>query len=349
MIGAAFKAGEKPHDSAYQFPATPDSWFYVGTREMLRRGPIQIDFPNQSFAAYLTASGRIGVLSARCCHVGSNLAEGKVVGENLECPLHGWQFNSEGACVKIPTGDSIPDWARQCSFPVAEVGGQIFFFNRLKANFPLPFFDGVDAVDLLAAQHFDLEVDAPWHIASSNGFDLQHFRCSHDRVLLEQPEVECPHPLARRITARFGVAGKSWRDALTRIFSGRSVQMEVTDWCGNFVLTKAKFQRTTSYGLLCAQPLKNNRTLARVIVFVPKSKTSLGRTLIDPPDAMIRRYFIWKFLQPDVERTAGLYYHPKRMIEADRTLREYLEWLENLHTKREELNENHNRDCARSD
>jgi hypothetical protein len=38
-------------------------------------------------------------------------------------------------------------------------------------------------------------------------------------------------------------------------------------------------------------------------------------------------------LRPDVERTAGLVYHRKRFIESDRTLCEYLNWLEGIHKK----------------
>lgn len=77
------------------------------------------------------------------------------------------------------------------------------------------------------------------------------------------------------------------------------------------------------------RPLENNRTLARVIVFVERS----GWRLWDGINASIRRDFIRAFLRPDVDRTAGLVYHRKRFIESDRTLCEYLEWLEGIHKK----------------
>jgi aminopyrrolnitrin oxygenase len=317
-------------DGSFDFPACPQSWFHVCGVEELRRGPVGVNLAQGgSFVAFRTDKGQIVVASARCCHAGSNLAEGSVVGENIRCPLHGWEFGPDGMCRNIPTGDAIPAWARQRIYPAEEIGGHVFFFNRAKANFPLPFYEGVDPSKLVAAEPFELVVEAPWYIASSNGFDLQHFRFSHDRKLVGEPVISSPAEYSRRIVADFEVVGHSWRDQLTRAFSGPRVKMEVTDWCGNFILVRAQFRRTTSYGLMTSRPLENNRTLARVIVFVERS----GWRLLDRMNAAIRRDFIRAFLRPDVERTAGLVYHRKRFIESDRTLCEYLDWLEGIHKK----------------
>jgi len=320
-----------PIRKAYQFPECPASWHYLAPTRILARAPFGIELPgSSSFAGYRTASGRFVVLSGRCSHVGSNLAKGTVTGECLRCPLHGWDYNADGECESIPTTTEIPRWARQVSYPIRELAGHLFFFNRPEALFPFPQFEGVEWESLHAARPFEFVVDAPWYIASSNGFDLQHFRYSHDRELIGNPLVDAPHAFARRIVARFKVAGASWRDALTRRFSGPEVTMSVTDWLGNLIFVEARFARTTSYGLLITQPLDGARTLARIIVFVPRRRTRTGR-ILDPLDAEIRRGFIRAFLKSDVERTAHLVYRPQRLIPADQILREYLEWLEDVH------------------
>ena len=180
----------------------------------------------------------------------TNLAKGTVTGECLRCPLHGWDYNADGECERIPTTTEIPRWARQVSYPIRELAGHVFFFNRPEALFPFPQFEGVEWESLHAARPFEFMVDAPWYVASSNGFDLQHFRYSHDRELIGNPLVDAPHAFARRIVAKFKVAGASWRDALTRRFSGPEVTMSVTDWLGNLIFVEARFARTTSYGLL---------------------------------------------------------------------------------------------------
>ena len=47
-----------------------------------------------------------GVLSAmldRCNHRNAPLSEGKIINDCLVCPYHGWEYNEEGQCVKIPS------------------------------------------------------------------------------------------------------------------------------------------------------------------------------------------------------------------------------------------------------
>ena len=52
-------------------------------------------------------SGQVYVVDAYCPHLGANLAVGgKVEGDCIECPFHGWQYRGEdGKCVKIGYAD----------------------------------------------------------------------------------------------------------------------------------------------------------------------------------------------------------------------------------------------------
>ena len=263
--------------------------------------------------------------------MGADLSLGCVKDGRIICPLHGWEYAHTGICEYIPSSQEIPMFARQPSFPVEQRGGHVFFFNRPHARFPLPFFTGLGEADLLAARAFEFTVDAPWYLVSANGFDVQHFRCAHDRTLLGEPTVDSPHPFAWRLRARFRVTGESFRDRLTRWVSGSEVEMTVENWGGNLVLVTAKFRRTTSYGIVSFTPLDNDRTQVRNIVCIPRSRNRLARRLADPVDALVRRSFIRAFVRSDVNRSAGIRFHPDRMIAADKVLVEYLGWLQNIH------------------
>ncbi len=59
-------------------------------------------------------------LEDRCCHRQAPLSLGKLVGNTVECPYHGLQFDATGACVKVPSQDRIPASARVKSYPVVE-------------------------------------------------------------------------------------------------------------------------------------------------------------------------------------------------------------------------------------
>ena len=41
-------------------------------------------------------------MSDLCIHRGGALSDGEIKGDCIMCPYHGWEYNAEGACVKIP-------------------------------------------------------------------------------------------------------------------------------------------------------------------------------------------------------------------------------------------------------
>ena len=123
------------------------------------------------------------------------------------------------------------------------------------------------------------------------------------------------------------VAGKSLRDRLTRRFAGDEVTLAITDWCGTLSFATASFRRTTSYGLVVREPLETGGVRVQVIVFVKRSSGHIGRVLRDPLNIAIRRYFIKKFLTADAIRLDGVRYNPHGLIEADRDMVEYFQWL----------------------
>jgi nitrite reductase/ring-hydroxylating ferredoxin subunit len=318
-------------DAKREFPiGAPASWYYLGDVSQLAKGPIASSLSGREFVGYRTNDGTIAVLSGRCSHMGAVLANGFVNGERLICPLHGWEYGVDGVCKRIPASDEIPAFARQSSYPVDVRGGHAFFFNRSKMRFPLPFFEGVSADELLPARSFDLIAESPWYFVGANGFDVQHFRMAHDRTLMGEPEISSPSPFARRIVATFEVSGNSAQDRLTRCFAGPRVKMDITVWCGTLIFVRATLARTTTFGLFNVLPIDSQRTLGRVIVWVKRSKTAIGRGLLDPVNAAIRRLFIRTFLRSDLPRIAGLRYQPANLTAADRVLAEYFEWLEKV-------------------
>ena len=312
------------------FSDVPASWYYLGPVSELSKGPIGINILGQEFVGYQTSGGKVAVLSARCSHLGVRLQNGHVDGDRLVCPLHGWQYGPDGTCKKIPAAETIPAFARQVAYPVAERAGHLFFFNRPAARFELPFFDGISSDQLLPAKPFELAADVPWFFVGANGFDIQHFRMAHDRTLIGEPVVSNPSTFARRLVAVFGVSGKSAHDRLTRLIAGPRVTMDITVWCGTLILVRARFARTTTFGMFNVMPVDQERTRGRIIVWVQRSKTAIGRVLFDSLNVSIRRLFIQTFLRSDLPRLAGLRYQPEKLIGADEIMADYFAWLKNI-------------------
>src|SRR5579864_4919682 len=52
---------------------------------------------------------------------------GRVDGESLRCPFHGWTFDETGACVAIPySADAALDRRRAASWPLVQQAGILF-------------------------------------------------------------------------------------------------------------------------------------------------------------------------------------------------------------------------------
>jgi hypothetical protein len=105
------------------------------------------------------------------------------------------------------------------------------------------------------------------------------------------------------------------------------VTLSITDWCGNMMFTTASFRRTTSYGLVVTEPLARGGVHVRVLVFVRHAPGAFGRSLGYPARLAVRRFFIKRFLSADASLLNGVSYNPHGLIDADRHLAEYFQWL----------------------
>ena len=76
----------------------------------------------QELVLFRTRSGQAHVLDAYCPHLGAHLGDGgRVVGETLRCPFHGWQYDgSRARASRIPYCERIPPQARVRAWDVQE-------------------------------------------------------------------------------------------------------------------------------------------------------------------------------------------------------------------------------------
>ena len=284
----------------------------------------------KQLVVYLTATGTAVVLDDRCVHMGARLSGGCVVGETIQCPLHHWQFGADGRCRRIPSGEEIPGFARQASYPAQQRGGQIYFFNGPEAHFPLPFFDGLTPDDLAPGKPFVEQLDCPWYMVGANAVDVQHFAIAHDRRMIDRPEVDYPSPYAHRTVCRFQVEGDTLADRLTRRFGGPTVTLTVTDWSSTILFAHSQLQRSETVGMVCMVPIDPHRTRVHVTVMARRSGQRWRQVLLDPIRARIRRALIRRFLRADVDRLGGTVYSQHTLIAIDQQFAEYFSWIAGL-------------------
>ncbi|ANY15083.1 Rieske 2Fe-2S domain-containing protein [Bordetella pseudohinzii] len=90
---------------------------------------IPVKVLGEALTLYRGASGALHLVGGRCAHRRTLLHTGWVVGEEIRCIYHGWQFDSSGACVKRPAeADTGMPRTQIAAYPVREYQGLVFAY-----------------------------------------------------------------------------------------------------------------------------------------------------------------------------------------------------------------------------
>ncbi len=108
-------------------------WYVAEDSTNITDKPVAARMLGQNFVLFRDQSGKVSCLSDVCVHRGAALSQGRVVNDCVECPYHGWRYDSAGECVKIPAQPDngrkgIPKKARVDSYPVEEHYGWVWVF-----------------------------------------------------------------------------------------------------------------------------------------------------------------------------------------------------------------------------
>jgi 3-ketosteroid 9alpha-monooxygenase subunit A len=164
-----------------RFPyGLPDGWFAVAYSDEIAPGTVRrARYFERELAIFRTLTGRVAVLDAHCPHLGAHLAEGgTVVGETLECPLHGRRFDADGACVAVPYASSAHPGTRARALPVRESGGLVLVWHHA---------DG-------ASPDYEVPPPAEWHAADwTTTYERRTWRVrTHPQEVMES-FIDWPH------------------------------------------------------------------------------------------------------------------------------------------------------------
>ncbi len=112
-------------------------WYAVEHSGLLTTQPRGIQLLGERYVLYRDDQGNAHALIDRCAHRGASLVNGWVEDNCIRCPYHGWAYNSEGRCTKIPAdpaGTPIPAKARMDVLPIKEQCGFIWIFPGDRAQ-----------------------------------------------------------------------------------------------------------------------------------------------------------------------------------------------------------------------
>jgi phenylpropionate dioxygenase-like ring-hydroxylating dioxygenase large terminal subunit len=101
-------------------PFLKNSW-YVAAWSSEVQGPTHQKIIGEDVLLYRGEHGQVIALGDTCPHRFAPLHLGKVIGDLIQCPYHGLQFNADGHCAHNPFDPAVqPAAAKVRSFPTIE-------------------------------------------------------------------------------------------------------------------------------------------------------------------------------------------------------------------------------------
>nr|QJE50397.1 neverland [Diaphanosoma celebensis] len=195
-------------------PVFPNGWFAILESQDLKVGQVRaVDALGENWVVFRTEEGKAAVLDAYCPHLGAHLAiGGKVVGNNIECPFHGWQFRDrDGQCTAVPYAKKVPEFARVPCWPVREVNGFIFVWYHAEKKEPLwhvPVIPEVESKRWVYRGRTDYLINAHIQEIPENGADVAHLGHLHAPSMLFGSDL--------RVTSLHGTAVKDSQSATAK-------------------------------------------------------------------------------------------------------------------------------------
>ncbi|OXM64395.1 3-ketosteroid-9-alpha-hydroxylase [Amycolatopsis sp. KNN50.9b] len=114
-------------------------WHCLGLAEMFRDGkPHAVNAFGTKLVVFAGEDGKLNVLDAYCRHMGGDLSQGSVKGNEVACPFHDWRWGGNGKCVSIPYAKRVPLRARTRSWITLEENKQLFVWHDPQGNPPPP-------------------------------------------------------------------------------------------------------------------------------------------------------------------------------------------------------------------
>jgi 3-ketosteroid 9alpha-monooxygenase subunit A len=104
-------------------------WHCLGLADSFRDGkPHAVRAFEGKLVVWADSKGELNVLDGYCRHMGGDLTQGEVKGDEVACPFHDWRWGGDGKCKGIPYARRIPLRAKTQRFETAIVNDQLFIW-----------------------------------------------------------------------------------------------------------------------------------------------------------------------------------------------------------------------------
>ncbi len=166
----------------------PNQWYIVLTSKEVKAGkPVGVTRMGEKMVFWRDSQGKIGCLVDQCPHRGVAFSAGKLMGDCIQCPFHGFEFDTTGRCTLIPANGrsaEVPKVFKATAYPACERHGFIYiWWGEPRDEYPaLPEFDFMNDPNLVSADTTDLW-NAHYSRVIENQLDVVHVPFVHNNTI----------------------------------------------------------------------------------------------------------------------------------------------------------------------
>jgi 3-ketosteroid 9alpha-monooxygenase subunit A len=105
-------------------------WHCLGLADSFGDGkPHAVQAFGGKLVVFEDSQGNLGVLDGYCRHMGGDLTQGTIKGDEVACPFHDWRWGADGRCKMIPYAKRVPLRARTQRYETVVRNGQLLIWH----------------------------------------------------------------------------------------------------------------------------------------------------------------------------------------------------------------------------
>jgi phenylpropionate dioxygenase-like ring-hydroxylating dioxygenase large terminal subunit len=304
-----------------KWPEFTESWYYAGHEDSFKKGMFPIDLVNLKLMIFKDENGSLIAIERNCIHMHADLSKGVLKNGKIKCPMHGWNYDTKGKCLRIESKHQLK------KYPLEIWMGHVFVYCGKDSNFfPFPKFDVSDDKLRMSRKTITIKSNTPWYLLAGNGFDLRHFYTVHHRELASEPIIKFNGHNRILTQLQYKNIGQHITDRILRFLYGDGLRLHYEVAGANLILAISKISKKNNYMFFSIQPKSKDES--EVFLFFLKEKSALK--LFDQVSLFIRRLFIKRFFQEEVDSIKELQLIPENFAEEDIFLMNYLKQTHQL-------------------
>lgn len=180
----------------------PNQWYVIlESKEVKNNKIVGTTRMGEKMVAWRNAKGELSVMVDKCPHRGVALSVGKLTGDCIQCPFHGFEFNTSGICKLIPANGrktEPPKALHVHSYPVREEHGFVYiWWGEPRTSYPpVPWFESIPDTMIYAtlkdhwASHYARAIE--------NQLDVVHLPFIHHNTIGRGNKVLVNGPVTKQ-------------------------------------------------------------------------------------------------------------------------------------------------------